>query len=90
MSDNLDRILRTQNPAMSASVTLFMCPDCGLGQTRTNTVRINETWSEWLCWECGHRFGGIADEGELDIGLVRDSQLNTNPWTNPFTEEPNP
>jgi len=28
MSDNLDRILRTQNPAMSASVTLFMCPDC--------------------------------------------------------------
>lgn len=55
---------------MNDTLSVFVCPDCQLVQSRFRTVPVNESWAEWQCWACGHVFGGFCDAGELDLGLT--------------------
>ena len=51
-------------------VTLLVCPHCDLMMSRYRQVPAGEHWTEWQCWDCGHRFGGFMDRGTLDLGIV--------------------
>lgn len=48
---------------------VFACPDCGLVMSRMRVASVNGG-GEWLCWDCGHRFGIWVDDGELDLGII--------------------
>lgn len=56
---------------------VFHCPKCHLDMSRMAVVEVSDHWSEWRCWDCHLVFGGLSDEGSLDIGVTE--RLKPNP-----------
>jgi Zn-finger nucleic acid-binding protein len=60
------------------------CPTCGL--VASDMERRTEgggASGSWRCLRCGHQYGVWLDGGELDLSIIRDSELNRN---GPFRE----
>lgn len=62
-----------------------VCPTCGAVDSMITGAPDEETgWRDWLCDDCGHVFGGIADRGMLDLGIIREATTDDLPKHNNY------
>ena len=55
----------------------FRCPTCETSRLIRAVPHEDGSSGHYECWICGHQSGIWIDGGTLDLGLVRDTDLNS-------------